>query len=163
MKIQRPAVFSLLLLSLGGTIFLSQAHPLLSQAASPGPPPAKVRGDRTQLLQNLDLTQEQLEQLQTVRQRYQNQISQNAQALRQARQELQGLMAGTSPESEIRRKFRQVQSLDQRVDELRFESMLAMRQVLTPEQRRQVAQEFQNRRQRIRDRPGRQNRSAAPF
>jgi len=48
----------------------------------------------------------------------------------------------------LRAKFeknRQVETLKQQVADIRFDRMLAMREVLTPEQRRQFAERMQNR------------------
>jgi Spy/CpxP family protein refolding chaperone len=65
--------------------------------------------------------------------------------MRQARQEVVELMAGTASESQIREKYRQVETLQQQVSNIRFDSMLVMPEVLTPEQRRQFTEQKQNR------------------
>ena len=54
-------------------------------------------------------------------------------------------MAGTASESQIREKYRQVETLQQQVSDIRFDSMLVMPEVLTPEQRRQFTEQRQNR------------------
>jgi Spy/CpxP family protein refolding chaperone len=54
-------------------------------------------------------------------------------------------MASTASQNQIREKYRQVETLKQQVADIKFESMLAMREVLTPEQRRQFAERKQNR------------------
>ena len=73
--------------------------------------------------------------------------------MRSKRQKLQEMMAGTATEKEIRSQHQQVVQLDQKMDNLRFESMLETRQVLTPEQRRQFAQLMERHRGQFRERP----------
>ena len=85
-------------------------------------------------------------------------MQQNQESLRQAHQELQTMLAGNASQDQIRAKHRQLQTLMQQLDDLRFESMLAMREVLTPEQRRIMAQRMQNMRPNPRNRPGNPNR-----
>jgi Spy/CpxP family protein refolding chaperone len=61
-------------------------------------------------------------------------------------------MAGTANASEMREKYRQIIGLRQQLEEVQFESTLAMREVLTPEQRSQLAQMMQQRRQTAKNR-----------
>jgi Spy/CpxP family protein refolding chaperone len=52
----------------------------------------------------------------------------------------------------MREKHRQIIGLRQQLKEVQFESTLAMREVLTPEQRSQLAQMMQQRRQTAKNR-----------
>ena len=52
----------------------------------------------------------------------------------------------------MREKHRQIIGLRQQLEEVQFESTLAMREVLTPEQRSQLAQLMQQRRQTAKNR-----------
>ncbi len=159
MLIRRIAPLILLLCSLGGVFFCIDSHRLLSQPTSPerqGPARLGNR-EREGLLRALNLSQGQIQKLQTIKQRYHDRIRQNSRNLRQARQELLLLLTGTAANKDVRAKFRQVQSLDQQMTELRFESMMATREILTPEQRRQLAQQLQGRRDKLRDRFGSAN------
>jgi Spy/CpxP family protein refolding chaperone len=99
------------------------------------------------MFDQLNLTADQKQKMQAVRDRYKDQISQRMQAVRQARQELATMMTGTANASEMREKHRQIMGLRQQLEEVQFESTLAMREVLTPEQRSQLAQMMQQRRQ----------------
>lgn len=139
------AVFSL---TLDSTSVLAVPDSLLplSIAQNEGRPNRPPRG-MPRWIGELNLTPDQMQQMQAIRSRYQNQISQRAQALRQAESELQQLMASNADTNQIRTKHNQVQSLRQQLAQVRFESMLEMRQVLTPEQRRQLAQRMNQRRQ----------------
>jgi periplasmic protein CpxP/Spy len=152
----------ILALSLSGVAAFVAPRALLSQTtdspAGTGQPnlPANSeqlpQGKRGQWLRDLNLTPEQLKRLQAVRQQYNAQLSQKAENLKQARQEMVQLMAGTATDQQLRAKFGQIEALHQEVAKLRFDSMLAMRSLLTPEQRRQFAQKMQQHRQGMRDR-----------
>jgi Spy/CpxP family protein refolding chaperone len=102
-------------------------------------------------MEQLNLTEEQKQKLQAIQTQYKDQISQRKQAVRQATQELRDLMAGNASTDEIRAKHRQVQGLRQQMEEVSFESMLAMREVLTPEQRSQFARLIEQRRANFRN------------
>ncbi len=154
MSLRRVSVLAALVLSCGSAVALINSNPFLSQAIAQSPaqspegqPGDQRRSDRkAQLMRELNLTPEQTQRLQTIQSQYRNQTEQRNQAVRQAHQELIDLMAGTAPENQIREKYRQVETLKQQAAEVRFTSLLAMREVLTPEQRRQFAEGMQNRR-----------------
>ncbi|MGK7914742.1 MAG: Spy/CpxP family protein refolding chaperone [Prochloraceae cyanobacterium] len=112
----------------------------------------KFEEERGRFIQELNLTEQQQRQIREIRQKYQGQISQQQQELKSARQQLGNMMVGTESNSAIRAKHRQVTTLQQKLGELRFETMLEMREVLTPEQRRKFAQMIEQRWQRARNR-----------
>ncbi len=97
-------------------------------------------------LDALNLTPEQRQQLQAVRQQYQSRIEQTRNQLRTAKEELRQMMSGTASEEQIRAKHQQVRELENQLASLRFESMLAMRSILTPQQRQSLATQMQQRR-----------------
>jgi protein CpxP len=93
------------------------------------------------------LSADQKQKMQAVRTRYKDQISQQMQAVRQAGQELQTMMSSTTTnDTQMREQNTKIIGLRQKLEEVQFESMLAMREVLTPEQRSQLAQLMQQRR-----------------
>jgi periplasmic protein CpxP/Spy len=55
------------------------------------------------------------------------------------------MMAGQATASQMRDKHRQIMGLRQQLQDLQFESTLAMRELLTSEQRSQLAQLMQQR------------------
>jgi len=112
---------------------------LLSQR---GPNPQ--RGDR--LMESLNLSDQQKQELNAIRQKYQGQMDQLNTELRTRQDELRNLMAGNAGDNDIRAKHNQVASLRQQLGELRFNSMLESRKVLTPDQRQQFAQMMDGRR-----------------
>ena len=147
MSLRRVPVITVLMLSLvGSAVAFADSSSLLSQTAVQATEDQRRPQRGTRLIQELNLTPEQTQRIQTIQNQYQGQIAQRKQAVRQARQELFGLMAGTATESQIRQKHDQVETLKQQAEEVRFNSMLAMREVLTPQQRRQFAERMQNRR-----------------
>lgn len=144
MSLSRVSVLMGLMLSLGSAVALAP-NSLLPQAIAQNTTEQR-RPNRDQAkFQELNLTPEQTQQMQEIQNQYQDQIAQRRQAVRQARQELLELMAGTASASQVREKYRQVETLEQQVAQIRFDNMLAMREVLTPEQRRQFAERMQKR------------------
>jgi Spy/CpxP family protein refolding chaperone len=97
-------------------------------------------------MQELNLTQDQQQKLKVIYSQYNDQISQRKQALRQATKEFKSLMASNASADQVRTKHQQVQGLRQQLEAVSFESMLAMREVLTPAQRSQFAQLMEQRR-----------------
>lgn len=151
MSLSRVSVLMGLMLSLGSAVALAP-NSLLPQAIAQNTTEQR-RPNRDQAkFQELNLTPEQTQQMQEIQNQYQDQIAQRRQAVRQARQELLELMAGTASASQVREKYRQVETLEQQVAQMRFDNMLAMREVLTPEQRRQFAERMQRRGGNHRDR-----------
>lgn len=154
MSLSRVSALALLMVSLGSGVALADSNSqslLLAQNQQNAP---VMKRDRASLMQQLNLTPQQQQQLDTIRNNSRQQMSQRKQALRQAKQELGNLMAGTADENTIRAKYNQVQQLEQEMANLRFDSMLKMRTVLTPAQRQQFAQLMQQRRENYRNRAG---------
>lgn len=151
--LRRFSIVSLLMLSLGSTTAFAAPNFSSLQTIAQAPPESDFSGrDGGQMFERLNLTSEQKQRMQAIRDQYKDQLSQRRQALRQAQQELMNLMAGTAPDSQIREKHRQVMALKQQMSELQFESMLAMRAILTPQQRQQLSQLMQERREAVRNR-----------
>jgi Spy/CpxP family protein refolding chaperone len=146
MLLRRVSIVSVLVLSLGGAVALASQNPLFPQAVAqnPGEPSHAGRG-QPKLMDQLNLTADQKQKLQAIRSQYKDQISQRKQAVRQASQELRDLMAGTASADQIRTKHQQLQQLRQQLEEVTFESTLASREVLTPDQRKQLAQLMEQR------------------
>jgi len=146
MLFSRASVIAFLTLSIGA-VALANPKPWLSQTISQNPnlpnnpPNQNVPG----WIQRLNLTTEQTQRMQTISNKYRGQIFELAKTLRQAEFELGQMLGSDVSIDALRQKHRQVETLKQKVGNLRFESLLEMREVLTPEQRRQVAQNLQNR------------------
>jgi Spy/CpxP family protein refolding chaperone len=98
------------------------------------------------LLDQLNLTDTQKRQIAAIRQKYQGQMNQLRENLRSDRQELETLMAGNATDEKIRSKHQEVERNRQKLSDLRFKSLLEMRQVLNPDQRSKFARLMQERR-----------------
>lgn len=106
----------------------------------------KDRGQR-RIMEQLNLSEEQTQELASIRQKYQPQIEPLMEQMRANRQEMQQMMTGNASPSDIRSKHQEISQIRQQLDNLRFESLLEMRQVLTPEQRQEFAQLMEERRE----------------
>lgn len=114
---------------------------LLSQR---GPNPQREQ----RLMESLNLNDQQKQELNAIRQKHQSQMETLSAQLRTRQDELRTLMSSNASDNEIRAKHQQVADLRQQLGELRFESMLESRKVLTPDQRKQFAQLMDERRSR---------------
>ena len=147
MLAQKISVLSILLLLMGAGAqaqALPNSLPDRTVAQNFRGPKRHHRGPQM-LMEELNLSQAQIQDLEEIKQKYQDQFSQQRQELKEAQQELSELMAGTASTRQIRNQYRQVSRLRQQMGDLHFESMLEMREVLTPEQRRQFAEQMQRR------------------
>lgn len=109
---------------------------------------------RGNVLAILNLSDQQKQEMERIRRKYQALILPRRQNLRQAKQDLSNLMVGNSSIEVIRAKHQEVSSLQQQINNLYFESVLEMREILTPSQRTQLAQIIQQYGDKIRNRLG---------
>ena len=93
-------------------------------------------------VQSYHLTVEQVRNLSQIQNQYAKQIEQLNQKLGQDERELTGLMSGKASPEEISRKYNQLQNLKQQAAQVYFKKFLAMREVLTLAQRRQLGEDF---------------------
>lgn len=157
---QTSIIIALSTLFLGGSVVL--AEPLLNnnkessldteQLLAQRRTDPKAKGGQGRILQQLNLTQQQQQQLQAIKQKYQAKMESLGENIKTARQDLQRMMAGTASTKEIRSKHQQLVSLYEQMGNLRFESMLEMREILTPDQRRKFAQLMEQNRENFRQR-----------
>lgn len=153
MSICRISAIAILMFTLGSTAAaVAVPNPVAPQTLAQNQQPNRPGGRESRLFEQLNLSAEQKQKMQAVRDRYKDQISQRMQAMRQARQELETMMSGTANTSQIREKHRQIMGLRQQFEEVQFESMLEMRDVLTSEQRAKLTQLMQQRRQTVKNR-----------
>lgn len=126
---------------------------LLAQYQSP-----RLKGHRggeypkTHFLEKLNLTENQKRQIEAIHKKYQGQIENRRITLYTAHQELHEMMVGISSNTQIRAQHRKISSLREELGDLRFERTLEIRGLLTPEQRAQLGDMVQARRDRLRDR-----------
>lgn len=105
-----------------------------------------MRGRKGRLMQQLNLSTEQQENIKKIREEYKGKMQDDRQNMRQLKEEMSQLMANGT-ESQIRSKHGEIQSLKQKLSDTRLEMKLEIRSELTPEQRAQMAQFKQQYRQ----------------
>ena len=87
------------------------------------------------LFQQLDLTIEQQQQIKQIHRQYKKQIIRKKNTITKLQQQLSDMMVGNESVELLRAKNQQLSLLRQEMGTLRFESMLATREILTPQQR----------------------------
>jgi periplasmic protein CpxP/Spy len=132
----------LTLLSVATTIAPVRAQLLIAQNGETKIPAGSVG----KLVKELNLTPVQIEQLQKLRAASGSKTKERRQALRVAKHELAQLIQGNASTTEIRQKRQQVQALQKDLADDRFENTLAIREILTPEQRMKLYQLMEQRR-----------------
>jgi len=111
------------------------------------------RGDRAEhLIETLDLSNDQVSQIRAIREGGREAMQALHDNLRAERETLHDLMAGTASDAELRAQYEDIQTLHRQVADQRFENMLAVRNVLTPEQRTELAERMAQRRDDFRGR-----------
>lgn len=98
----------------------------------------------TSLFQQLNLTKEQQEQIQKIHLQYQQQILNHKQHIARLQQQLSDMMVGTEPIKLLQAKNQQLSSFRLKMESLHFESMLAIREILTPQQRQKFRELVKN-------------------
>lgn len=89
----------------------------------------------TDLFQQLNLTSEQKQKINQIHRKYQQQLRKKRHTLTVLQQQLSNMMVGTETEKLLRSKNRQLTKIRHEISTLRFESMLATREILTLQQR----------------------------
>jgi Spy/CpxP family protein refolding chaperone len=121
----------------GRTVEVSQATNL--READQDDPPVG-------LFDELNVTPEQKQEIQEIRDQHRVTLEQRQQQLQQVQQELNQLIASEAPKEQIRQKHEQLLQMTQDMRELNFDVMMQLRDILTPEQRARFAEIMQNRR-----------------
>ncbi|ELR98847.1 Spy/CpxP family protein refolding chaperone [Gloeocapsa sp. PCC 73106] len=99
------------------------------------------------MLEELGLTQEQKQDIAGIQQKYSQDLAQGHQELHSAYEELRQMMIGMESEAAIRDKHQEIGIMRQHVADLRLETMLELREVLTPDQRQELADLMEERRE----------------
>lgn len=104
--------------------------------------PAFAKGDKGEkgkwhekMAAELNLTAEQKEKMKQVHQTNHEAMRAKRKAMKEARESLQTSLQGTATDAELKKKFEDLEKLQSEFAKARFEKVLAMRAVLTPEQR----------------------------
>lgn len=98
------------------------------------------KGEKSErLMKKLNLTSEQRNKIADIRSKYQPKFDSLNEQIRNEREILGEMMRTNQGENQMRSQHQKIVSLSQQIQNLRFESMLEMREVLTPEQRQEWA------------------------
>jgi Spy/CpxP family protein refolding chaperone len=107
-------------------------------------PSVTSQGRAVSLFQQLDLTKEQQQQIKQIHLRYQQQIINQKQSIARLQQQLSDMMVGTEPIESLKAKNQQLSALRLKMESLHFESMLAIREILTLQQRQKFRELVKN-------------------
>ncbi len=129
----------MLAMTFGGIVAQYQPQIAVAQAPTPSRPVPPRISFENKLLQQLNLTPEQSQKVQAIQDKYRTDMEQSMPALQQASKEFRTLMDGDGLTDQLRQKHTQVQELQQKLSNLSFEHQLAIRDILTADQRRQQA------------------------
>ena len=99
-----------------------------------------MRGGANRLLEQLDLTSEQSEQIEAIQEQSETENQALFEQLQTNHQQMQSLLSSNANSEELRANHQQEQNLRQQLGNNRFETMLEIREVLTPEQRTQMTE-----------------------
>lgn len=162
MSLRQISALTLCLLTLGTSAVFAQSpaadaidpsEHFLAQRPSNGQNPGS-RGGKDNLMEQLNLSADQKQRMESIRNQYKDQIRQRQDAVRKARQEMKTMMDGNASTAQIRTQHEQISALQQQLMSTRMEMMLAMREVLTPEQRARMAELMKQRREQMSNRRG---------
>lgn len=103
-------------------------------------------GGMKRMLRQLDLTQEQKDKLKEMRGSKKGEMKALREKKRAMHKKVQEAMGGDASEATLRSLHTEAQALERQMADLRFEQILAVRKVLTPEQRKKFSELHQDRR-----------------
>ncbi|MBD0335019.1 MAG: Spy/CpxP family protein refolding chaperone [Cyanobacteria bacterium Co-bin13] len=117
-------------------------------------------GNPEQVFEQLDLSEAQLSQIRTIRESSRTTMQPLREQMRAGHQELRSLMAGNASTDELRQRHSTLMNLEQQLRAERFEVMLQIREVLTPQQRTELGELLEQRRSQQRQGNSRPNRAS---
>ncbi|WP_404784681.1 Spy/CpxP family protein refolding chaperone [Altericista sp. CCNU0014] len=123
---------------------------------SPRPGSWGKRGWGNKWQEQLGLSADQKAQIQKIRDGEKSASEGLREQMRAAVEKQKSLMAGSASDEQLRQQYKEIQALRQQASDRRFETMLQIRKVLTPEQRAKAAQLMQEHRGHRRRGGGRQ-------
>ncbi|MEM1169115.1 MAG: Spy/CpxP family protein refolding chaperone [Cyanobacteria bacterium P01_H01_bin.35] len=142
------AVLGLLVIPLNISSVL--ANPNYNNVSKKNNPIIKVQRpgqNQNRIFEQLNLTETQTQKIIAIRNQNQQEIRQSLQDLRNAQEELNTMITGKENDNQLRKKHSEVLQLRQELAELQFNTLLKIREVLTPEQLQQWSKLMQQRRE----------------
>jgi Spy/CpxP family protein refolding chaperone len=118
-----------------GLVFVLATSLAPHHAQAQGHPGHMGHGDRMmKALDELDLTADQKKKLAEIKKTFKTNEPKHD-AMRAAHEELKAALQGTASDAEVKKKFEAMKAAHDAFMEARFEKVLAIRAILTPEQR----------------------------
>jgi Spy/CpxP family protein refolding chaperone len=149
MKVQNISIIAgVAALSLGSLVAFAEPNNSLHHAnnnfepvliADRGDGEDGLRFGEGRLIQELELTAAQQAQIETLKENHRTEMDGLREQMQPIKKEIRELMVGTADKATIRAKHQEAQSLHTKIQDARFEQMLEIREVLTPEQRQKFA------------------------
>ncbi|NJN75311.1 MAG: Spy/CpxP family protein refolding chaperone [Synechococcaceae cyanobacterium RL_1_2] len=151
MKLQHISLIAgVTALSLGSLVAFAEPHTPLHHAntnnnfepvfmADRGEGEGGLRFGEGRLIEELELTPTQQAQIETLKENHRTEMEGLREQMQPIKDEIRELMVGTADKATIRAKHQEAQSLHTKIQDARFEQMLEIREVLTPEQRQKFA------------------------
>jgi periplasmic protein CpxP/Spy len=128
------------------TAAIAQSTPATEDQDKPARGDRGKRGGMDKWQEQLNLSADQKAQIKKIRSDEQLSSQGLRQQMRTAFEKQKSLMTGNASDEQLRQQYRELQALRQQVADRRFDTMLKIRQILTPEQRTKAAQFMQDRR-----------------
>ena len=128
-------IYSFPVFALSTSLLTKKYQHLITQTVVADRYDPEDREESLNIFEQLNLTPEQQQQIKQIHRQYNQQISRKKNSLAKLQQQLSDMMVGTEPVELVRAKNQQLVLLRQEISSLRFESMLATREILTPQQR----------------------------
>lgn len=131
------------LIALTGTTMLSKPRSVVAQLTPQAPAPTRPTSRpidlvEAKVLEQLNLTADQKQKIDSINADYRSKLGQLMHAIQQASSEYrQAINGDTATDVQIREQYRQLQAAMQHQSEAYVERTIAIRDVLTPEQRKQ--------------------------
>jgi periplasmic protein CpxP/Spy len=97
-------------------------------------------GGMKKMLEQLNLTPEQSQQIETIETESRTKNDTLHQEKQAIHEEMRSLLGSDASVEQLREQHQKIQAIHQQLDDNRFETMLQVREVLTPEQRNQMAE-----------------------
>jgi Spy/CpxP family protein refolding chaperone len=101
------------------------------------------RGERGRWLDELGVSAEQRAKIAEIKQKKRADTESRREELKRLHEELKGIMAGDGPAEKARAVHERMQTVQRELGDVNFESMLAVRELLTPEQRARFVETMQ--------------------
>lgn len=111
-------------------------------------------GGMEKMLEPLNLSDEQSQQIEAIKKQSSTDNETLHQEMQANHETMKSLLTGEASVEQLREQHQKMQALRQQLDDNRFETMLQIRAVLTPEQRTQMAELMAQKRERRGEREG---------